>query len=230
MNMRTKLNRLRILPVLATLTALVAAPVSFAQGGHGGGGGAGGGHAAAGGFHGGGGYHGAAGGGYRGGYAGGYRGGYGGYRGGYGYGYRGGYYGGHGWGPGWGYGLGVGLFVAALPWYYSTYWWGGVPYYYADNTYYVYNDSAGQYQSVAPPAGLQSDAPPAGAPPAGDPEAAGQIYMYPKSGQTPEQQARDRADCDAWARQQTGTSAASHSPDYFRANAACLDARGYSVK
>src|ERR1035438_6529469 len=59
---------------------------------------------------------------------------YGGYRGGWGYGWRGGY-----WGPwGWG-GLGLGLYFATLPLYYSTVWWDGVPYYYADDTYYRWN-------------------------------------------------------------------------------------------
>jgi len=222
----SKLNKLRMLSVATAVAALVASTTAFAAPGHGGGGGFhGGGHAAVGGFHGG-----YAGGGFHGGYAGGYRGGYG-------YGYRGGYYGGRYWGPGWGYGLGLGLFVGALPWYYSTYWWDGVPYYYADNTYYVYNDSAGQYETVAPPSGLQAQAPPADgsqAAPAqmasAGPASAGQIFMYPKSGQTAEQQAKDRAACDAWATQQTGATAASRSPDYYRANEACLDARGYSVK
>ena len=174
---------------------------------------------------------------------GGYHGGYGGYgHGYYGYGgYRGGYYG-RGWGPGWGYGLGLGLFVGALPWYYSTYWWGGVPYYYADSTYYVYNDSAGQYQSVAPPAEIAEQAQqdpnaqnanqgaPAGGAPGAGPASTAQIFMYPKNGQSPEVQAQDRIECDRWASQQTGANASGRSPDYFRANSACLDARGYSVK
>src|SRR5580704_11088665 len=57
---------------------------------------------------------------FGGGYGGGWRGGYGG---------RGGFWGPWGWGLG---GLGLGLYFATLPYYYSTYWWGGVPYYYAD--------------------------------------------------------------------------------------------------
>jgi len=197
---------LRTLPVVAALTALLASGSALA-GPHGGGGGGGGGgfhgsaHAAAGGFHGGaasGGYHGGGYGGYHGGGYGGYHGGgyaYG--HGGYGYGYRGGYYGGRYWG-GWGYGLGLGLFVGALPWYYSTYWWDGVPYYYADNTYYVYNDTAGQYQTVAPPAGLAQPGQTDGTDPnqAGSQAGSGQmasagpgpanspqIFMYPKAGQ-----------------------------------------------
>ena len=117
--------------------------VVLARGGYGGG------------YHGGygGGYHGGYGGGYRGGYYGGYRGGYyGGYRGYYGYrGWYGGYYP-WGWGWGWG-GLGLGLYFATLPYYYSTYWYGGIPYYYADNTYFLWDPAVGQYRTVGPPAG-----------------------------------------------------------------------------
>ena len=86
-----------------------------------------------------------------GGHFGGWHGGYGGWHG--GYGWRGGFWGPWGWG--WG-GLGLGLYFATLPYYYSTYWWGGVPYYYADNTYYRWNAGVGQYETVAPPAGIQN--------------------------------------------------------------------------
>ena len=65
--------------------------------------------------------------------------------------------------------------------------------------------------------------------------------MYPKGGQTPEQQARDRAECHLWAVTQAGfdptfaptTSATGDSAkqrvDYFRAERACLEGRNYSV-
>jgi hypothetical protein len=198
------------------VTALALIAPAFAQ--HGG--------------YGGGGYHGGSGGGYHGGYAGGYRGGYyGGYRGGYYGGYRG-YYGYRGWYGGyypWGWGgLGVGLYFATLPYYYSTYWYGGVPYYYADNTYFVWNPAAGQYRTVAPPAGA--------------PNQGGQTWseliVYPKKGQTKDQQVTDRYECYRWAVSQLGydpTSAGGGTvrrdlTDYNRAQAACLEARGYIVK
>src|SRR5450631_2742251 len=144
-------------------------------------------HAGGGGHFGGGGHAAVAHGGYGGGY-GGYRGGYGGYRGGYGYGgyrggygWRGGYYGGWGWG-----GLGLGLYFAALPLYYSTLWWDGIPYYYANDNYYVYDGNVGQYQTVAPPPGLQNQV-------AAPEEPVGTDLMaYPKNGQSPEQQAKDK--------------------------------------
>ncbi len=227
-------------------------------GGHGGGGGGhgggfGGGHGGgfsgghAGGFSGGhtgsyaggyGGYHGGYGGygGYRGGYyGGGYRGGYGyGWHGGYG-GWRGGYWGGWGggcwgcWGLGWG--LGLGLYFGALPYYYSTYYWGGVPYYYADNTYYNWDPNASQYVTVAPPSGLQAQV-------AGSAPAAGtDLIAYPKNGQSTDQQAKDKFDCHQWAVGQSGfdpstgsSAAANKRNDYMRAQAACLEGRGYSVQ
>ena len=203
--------------------ATVMSTSAFAQ--HGGGGG----HAGGGGAHfGGGGHAGAYG--YRGGGYG-YRGGYG-WHGGYGYGgWRGGW-GCCGWGWGWG-GLGLGLYFATLPLYYQTYWWNGVPYYYADNTYYIYDQNAKQYQTVAPPDGLTSPAGPTGAAPA----TGGELIAYPKNGQTDDQQSKDKYECHKWAAGQTGydptTGAAAPSakrPDYMRAQAACLEGRGYSVE
>ena len=58
-------------------------------------------------------------------------------------------WGGYGWG--FGAGLGLGLYFSSLPFYYSTYWWGGIPYYYADDTFYTWDGSAGEYQTVSPP-------------------------------------------------------------------------------
>jgi hypothetical protein len=221
---------------IALVAGLLLNAAAFAQGhggssgGHAGGFSGGGGHAAYGGYHGG---------------------AYG-WRGGGGYGWRGGgYYGGWrgyggygGWGWGWG-GLGYGLFFASLPLYYSTYWWGGVPYYYANDNYYIYNRGAGQYQTVQPPAEVASQAG-AGA------AANTNLFAYPKNGQTAEQQSKDTFECHQWAAGQTGfdptlagsapaagagansAPAATASPgkqqDYMRAQAACLEGRGYSVQ
>jgi len=193
--------------ILLVCTALAMSTPSFAQ--H-----AGGGHVgAAVGGHGGYGY-----GGYRGGYYGGWHGGYG-WRGGYGF------YGPWFWG-----GLGLGLYFATLPYYYSTYWWGGVPYYYADNTYYRWNGTVNQYETVAPPPGLAAQSP-SGA-------GSSELIAYPKNGQSEDQQGKDKFECHQWAAGQTGfdptqvanATAASKRSDYYRAQAACLEGRGYSVK
>ena len=208
--------------LLATTHGAAFAHGGGGGGGHGGGGGGGGGHAGGGGGGGhGGGYHG--GGGH---YGGRYGGRYGGWRGGYGYG---GFYG------GWGYGL----FLASLPLYYDTYWWDGVPYYYADDVYYQWNGDAAEYQTVQPPAGLvdqvKTQAP-----------AVRELFMYPKAGQTTEQQAHDRAECHLWAvteagfdptsppnpsaNPSAGSDSASKRTDYLRADRACLEGRNYSVE
>jgi hypothetical protein len=75
-------------------------------------------------------------------------------------------------------------------------------------------------------------APPGGAPNAGAPEpaypAAGgrQLFVYPKNGQSDEQQSIDKRECEKWASDQV---AGSNGRDYQRAMAACLEGRGYSV-
>ena len=221
-------NRIRLKTPLAFLcaaTLALSSTAAFAQ--HGGGGGHFGG---GGGAHFGGGAH--YGGGYHGGY-GGYHGGYGGYRG--GYGWRGGYYGGWGWGLG---GLGLGLYFASLPLYYSTYYWGGVPYYYADNTYYTYDAPAGQYVTVAPPEGLAGQVGSA-QPGQANASAGTDLMAYPKNGQNDEQQKKDKYECHHWATVQSGfdptqgsqaAAGANKRSDYLRAQSACLEGRGYSVK
>lgn len=210
--------------VCGAIAVVAMSSPAFAQ--HAGGGHAGGGHAGGARVGGGGGHYG----GYHGGY-GGYHGGYG-WRGGYGwgggYGWRDGYgfYGPWGWG-----GLGLGLYFATLPAYYSTVWWGGVPYYYADNTYYRWNGTVSQYETVNPPAELQQQG---GAQTA----ATADLIAYPKNGQSQEQQGTDRYQCHRWAADKTGFDptqlAGAPDPgrrsDYIRAQAACLEGRGYSVK
>jgi hypothetical protein len=135
-----------------------------------------------------------------------------------GFGFRGGccFRGGFGW---WGW-PGYGLFLATLPLYYSTYWWNGVPYYYANDNYYVWNSGLGGYQTVAPPPQVSNQA----AAPRGDKD----LFAYPKTGQSAEQQNRDRQECRTWAASQTG--GATDGEGSLRAQAACLEGRGYSVK
>jgi len=215
-------------------------------------GGGGGGHAGGGGGHavGGGGFHGG-GGGYRGGGYGGYRGGWGGhgYYGGRYYGGWHGYYGGYGWRGGWGWGccgFGLGWYLPVLPFGYATYWWGGVPYYYADNNYYIWDSGAGQYEAVEPPEGLTTTPSPSASagvnsPAAGPSGTWTDLFAYPKGGQSLEQQTKDRDECHKWAVSQTGfdpaqppssdaREAMAKREGYLRAEGACLEARNYSVK
>jgi hypothetical protein len=216
------INKLRLgAIVLAAGLALSAAPLAQAHGGGGHGGGFGGGH--------GGGFGGGHGGGFGAGHGG--RGSFGG-RGGYGYGRFG--YGGLGL---YGFGLlGYGLFFDALPLYYSTYWWGGSPYYYANDNFYLWNGSVGQYETVRPPQSLASQV--------STTQALENVslFAYPKNGQTSAQQATDRIECQRWATSQTGidsspaggtvpvVASAARRQDYLRAESACLEGRGYSVQ
>jgi hypothetical protein len=148
----------------------------------------------------------------------------------------------------------IGLSIAVLPPYYSTLWVGGVPYYYADNVYYTAApDQSGYMVAPAPDDGGQGAPPPDGG---GDPNAQGggsyaqaapqaqagsDFIIYPKQGQSKDQQAADQYECHNWARGQTGFDPTqpgggvaggdadrAHS-NYDRAMAACLQGRGYQV-
>jgi len=220
-------SKVRAIGLALLASMLIAVTASAHGGGSGGGGhsgGLGGGHSGFAGSRGFGGHH---------------YGGYGGYRGGYG-GWRGGYGGGYG-----GWGLGYGLLWATLPFDYSTYWWGGVPYYYADDTYYTWDADANAYQTVEPPLQVANQA--------AAQSTTSDLFAYPKNGQSAELQARDRKECAGWANEQTGFGASTlNSPaanqenaapasttklnlpatrqNFLRAESACLEARGYSVQ
>ena len=147
----------------------------------------------------------------------------------------------------------IGLGIAVLPPYYSTVWIGGVPYYYADNVYYTAAPDQSGYVVAAPArtAGRARRLPTAVADPnaarGGSPDscAAGQapsdFIIYPKQGQSKDQQAADQYECHNWAKGQTGFDPTqpnggvaagdadrAHS-NYDRAMAACLQGRGYQV-
>ena len=118
------------------------------------------------------------------------------------------------------YGPGYGVAISVLPPFYTTLWYGGSPYYYADNTYYTYRPERREYVVTEPPGG--SD----------------EIYVYPKDGQSDERQSIDRDQCHQWAVARTGfdptqvarTTITTKRADYRRAEAACLEGRGYSVR
>jgi hypothetical protein len=106
-----------------------------------------------------------------------------------------------------------------------------VPYYYADDNYYQWDGNVGEYQTVNPPADVQRQAA----------MQSPNLIAYPKNGQTAEQQTTDKSECRAWAASQSGvdptaaatqgttTESANKRSDYMRAQAACLDGRGYSA-
>lgn len=126
----------------------------------------------------------------------------------------------------------VGVLVPALPPLHTTIWVSGEPWFYADDTYYAWRPAEHAYAVVPPPAEetLVSTMPPSG-----------EVYAYPRDGQSPEQEASDRNECDQWATDQTGFDPARLDDgvpadeigvkrgEYRRALSACLDGRGYSV-
>jgi hypothetical protein len=149
-------------------------------------------------------------------------------------------------GPGWVVvGPPVGVFVPVLPGVYTTVYFGGVPYYYANDTYYTWVPEQNQYEVVAPPgddSAAQLDAPPPPPGAAPPPQVGGDLFVYPKNGQNDQQQATDKFQCHQWAHQQSGfdptvsgggvppeQNASAHTA-YNRAMIACLEGRGYSVK
>jgi hypothetical protein len=108
-----------------------------------------------------------------------------------------------------------------------------VPYYYADGNYFEWDGDVGQYETVDPPAEVQHQA--AALSP--------NLIAYPKNGQTETQQATDKSACRTWAAAQSGfdptqtataggttTESTTKRSDYMRAQAACLEGRGYSVE
>jgi len=52
----------------------------------------------------------------------------------------------------------LGLFVPVLPPHYTTLWSGGAPYYYANETYYVWDAERKEYEVVSPPNGFKASA------------------------------------------------------------------------
>ena len=129
----------------------------------------------------------------------------------------------------------LGVFVPVLPPFYTTVWFGGIPYYYANDSYYVWRATDNQYEVVEPPDG-SGDSASTQAPPSDD------VFIYPKNGQSEDQQSTDRYECHSWASGQSGfdptkagggvapQDANSKRADYNRAMTACLEGRGYSVK
>jgi len=133
------------------------------------------------------------------------------------------------------WGAPIGLYVPFLPLYYTTVWWYGVPYFYANDTYYIWDSDQNSYEVVTPPDGIETDG--TTQPPAND-----ELFAYPKNGQSADQQAKDRFECHQWAVSQTEYDPAAPPAGvvadkltalrarYFRAQAACLEGRGYTVR
>lgn len=127
----------------------------------------------------------------------------------------------------------IGLLVPILPPFYTTLWIRGEPYYYADDAYYRWTPERRAYEVVSPPTDADDVTTTTGS---------NELFVYPAKGQTDEQQATDRYECYRWAREQSGFDPTQPPPNqgvaamdakrasYRRAETACLQGRGYSVK
>jgi hypothetical protein len=140
------------------------------------------------------------------------------------YGHGGGHYYGY---PGYGFFL-PGLVIGGiLGWSLAPRYYTPPPYYYGPPVYGYPPDYA------TPPPAQEGQAPPTG----------GQLSIYPRQGQTQEQQDRDHTECHDWAvgqagfdpyepppDQRPGADAAQKSARYLQALEACLDMRGYTLR
>ena len=134
---------------------------------------------------------------------------------------RGGYWGGGYWGW-WAPWAIIGGAAVLAPYYYSPYY---APYY------------------GLPPVVIREQPPVYGnSAPSAPPSSAERLFVYPKNGQSEEQQAKDRYECHSWAVGQTHydptqpangiseTQLNQMRADYKRAMGACLDGRGYAMR
>ncbi len=123
----------------------------------------------------------------------------------------------------------VGVTIPVLPPFHTTVWIGNVPYYYANGMYYIWLPAKRVYMATNPPAESEVEE---------ESEKPDKLFVYPKKGQSKEQQATDRYKCYRWSVDQTGfdpTRSGGNVPeaqyyskrsDYHRAMKACLEARG----
>ncbi|MGH8679120.1 MAG: DUF6515 family protein [Burkholderiales bacterium] len=144
-----------------------------------------------------------------------------------------------------------GVVIPVLPPYYTQVWAGGIPYYYANNVYYM--QSPAGYTVAAPPSASVVEAPPPPAsgvtelgpvtapsnmaPPVAAPgnnaapavaqSDTNRLFLYPRQGQSIDQQNKDRTECNTWA---AGQASSANAADFQRALGACLDGRGYTVR
>ncbi len=127
----------------------------------------------------------------------------------------------------------LGLIAPVLPPSYTTIWYLGVPYYYGNNTYYIWRPEKNGYVVVDPPEDIVNKRPTL---------LASELYVYPKLGQSEQQQSDDRFECHTWAVNQaeydptqppenvSTQQLESRRDNYQRALKACLDGKGYSVR
>lgn len=122
----------------------------------------------------------------------------------------------------------LGIVVYDLPGWRTALTIGGLTYLYANGVYYR-ERSEGGYEVVPPPLAQA------------DPAAPDKTFVYPRQGQSAQQQSGDEYECHRWAVTQSGfdpsgaatgqtTVSTTGRSDYQRARSACLEGRGYTVR
>lgn len=124
----------------------------------------------------------------------------------------------------------IGARVRSLPSGYVRFSIGPRDYFYVNLTYYLWNSDRTEYVVVEEPVGAES------AKVSSIGTVSPEIFVYPSEGQSDEQRDRDRYECHRWAVDETGFDPMSGESEidkegnYDRANSACLEGRGYTVK
>jgi len=123
----------------------------------------------------------------------------------------------------------IGVYLTTLPYGYRTVIINDYPYYFADNRYYIQDPVRNAYLQVDDPHETGNT----GNNDAGT-SAYQELFVYPTKGQTPEQLGQDKYECHLWAVKQSGFDPSLGQPgvfdEYRRAQCACLEGRGYTVK
>jgi hypothetical protein len=124
-----------------------------------------------------------------------------------------------------------GVVVTGLPAFRTLVTIGGLSYFYLNGVYYR-QQAEDRYEVVPTP--VASGGSPSGG---GSPS---KVFVYPRQGQTAERQSSDEYECHRWAVGQAGFDPSSVAVgqsadvdkrgDYQRAQAACLEGRGYTVR
>ena len=123
----------------------------------------------------------------------------------------------------------IGAYIYSLPYGYRSVMIDNYPYYYANNVYYVRDHVRNVYLRVDDPydtANVRYE----------QAEQSGyqELFVYPNEGQTEEELGQDKYECHLWAVDKTGFDPGLGKPgdfnEYQRAQCACLEGRGYTVK
>lgn len=123
----------------------------------------------------------------------------------------------------------IGAVVGYLPVGFIAFSIGLSTYYYANDTYYLWDEPLNAYRVVEKPSGAEK---------AMEVATTGRLFVYPNKGQDEKLQAKDRYECHRWAVTESGVDPTVEDEaltdrehnSYTRAIGACLEGRDYTVK